>query len=83
MDTNINKPGRPDILEDQERLNAALLGVHGAEGYERPSRFLMLKLASAGYVSRGESAPTGRRGRPAYVFTLTPRGCEQIGVEYI
>ena len=74
MTDTANKRGPKGVLEDRTKLVAALRGIRGAEGYDRPSRFIRLKLADAGFVTIVPGETDGTRGRPADVVKLTPRG---------
>ena len=74
MTDTAKKRGPASVLEDRTKLVAALRGIRGTEGYVRPSRFVRLKLAEAGYITIVPGESDGTRGRPAYITKLTPRG---------
>ena len=74
MTDTANKRGPKGVLEDRAKLVDALRGVRGMEGYTRPSRFIRLKLADAGYITIFPGEADGTRGRPADVVKLTARG---------
>lgn len=64
--------GRPDIFTDKFKVVGALAAIKN--GDEKVSRFLTDKLIAKGYVTQSEDVKSGRPGRPAFTFNLTPKG---------
>lgn len=63
--------GRPAAFANKEARLAALVAIRNNDESGMPSRFLTLQLVDAGLVVVGNAEPTGKRGRPAAVYSLT------------
>lgn len=63
--------GRPAAFENKEARLAALVAIRDNVAESMPSNFLTLQLVEAGLVVLNKAEPTGKRGRPALVPTLT------------